>query len=995
MRKFTSIFNVRVVFLLFVVTTAAFCLTNTFNRSEKNSEYAESEENEGEKNGKEMYNEAAMRQHLEFERTKDPALGYVPKDRLIAAYNATEHSKQIAMRSRITTGTWIERGPKADEVGTNNNNPRDGGAITSGRMRALWVDLADPTGNTVWVGGIGGGLWKTTNFKTWPATWAPVNDFFTNMAVGSICQDPTNTNTMYFGTGERTFNSDAIRGGGVWKSTDNGVNWTLLAVTSSYYNVSKLLCDAAGNLYVGTIVSNTGGGSSGLFRSTNGGTSFTNISPNGIDSRISDFVISSTGRFHVATGYYNSASPGYRYTDNPGTVASNSWTSGSGFPSTLATNANCVLACKGDTLYAMPSTSSWTTPTIYKSVNGGANWAATTGSPTTAGNAGLNGNSPQGWYCIGIDVNPTDAQNVIIGSLNCYGTTDGGATWTQRSDWAANAGSTNQYVHADIQIVKWFANNQVLIGTDGGIFYSQDAGVSFQDRNSGLNIKQFYSCAFHPTLTDYFLAGAQDNGCHQFTTPGLNSTIEVSGGDGAFVHIDQDEPAYQFVSYVRNRFRRSTNSGDNWSQINFYKGTSGSPVDFGSFINTSEYDNAANIMYSGADARELFRWSTAQTTPATPVSPSNNYLGSGFPAGANILAIGNLRGRVSAITVSPYTPNLVYVGTDTARLLKISNANTFVSGSGATNTADSLYFPANSTISCIAVGTDDNNLMVTFSNYGVNNIWITTNGGTTWTAIDGNLPDMPVRWAVFDPSSNTKAWIATETGVWSTTAINGGSTVWAASPGFPTVRTDMIKYRAADQNLVAATHGRGLWTQSQASVLPINTFVLRGKWKNNSVELAWDYSNATAAAMYEIESSTNGTYFTKVGTPQFNTTYLDQPGITDIYYRVKGKNILGNISYSNVIHLKKGVEIRDIAAINIFPNPVRTNMKISFAASGNGLAQYRITATSGQVCWKKEEEISATGEYIREWNMQTLKPGTYLFTIVYNNKRITKKFVKL
>src|SRR4030095_10699463 len=148
---------------------------------------------------------------------------------------------------------------------------------------------------------------------------------FTNMAVGTICQDPTNTNTMYFGTGERTFNTDAIRGGGVWKSTDHGVNWTLLAATSSYFNVTKLLCDAAGNLYVGTIVSNSGGGSSGLFRSTNGGTSFTNISPSGVDSRISDFVISSTGRFHVACGYYNSATPGYRYTDNPSTVTSAGW----------------------------------------------------------------------------------------------------------------------------------------------------------------------------------------------------------------------------------------------------------------------------------------------------------------------------------------------------------------------------------------------------------------------------------------------------------------------------------------------------------------------------------------------------------------------------------------------------------------------------------------------------------------------------------------------
>lgn len=981
MKKFATILTGKSALLFFSAIVIFFSCNNNHERlSEEGSE----------EEGKDMYNEAAMAQQFEFERTKDPALGYVPKERLIAAYQYAEQSKQLAMRSRITAGTWIERGPNADAVGINNGNQRDGGiAVASGRMKAIWVDVADVTGNTVWAGGIGGGLWKTINFKTSPATWTPVNDFFTNMAVGGICQDPTNSNTMYFGTGERTFNTDAIRGGGVWKSTDHGINWTLLAATSSYFNVSKLLCDASGNLYVGTIVSNTGAGSSGLFRSTNGGTTFTNISPNGIDSRISDFVISSTGRFHVCTGYYNSATPGYRYTDNPSTVTSAVWTLAAvSFPVTSAANTNCILACKGDTLYAVPSNSSYVVPAIYKSTNGGANWAATATSPPNTGNTAFS--NGQAWYCLSVCVNPSNANNVIVGSLDCYGTTDGGATWTQRSDWVAGVGTTGQYVHADIQTIKWYAPDEVLIGTDGGIYYSADSAVTFVDRNVGLNIKQFYSCAYHPTLTDYFLAGAQDNGCHQFTTPGLNTTTEVTGGDGAFVHIDQNEFLFQFGSYVRNRFRRSINGGDNWFGVNFFKGTSASPTDFGSFINSSDYDNSANIMYSGSDAGEFFRWSTAQTT-----ANGSYYNTTGFPAGANILSVSNLTGTVSAVTVSPYTANRIYLGTGSSKLLKIDNAHTFITGSAGTDITGAS-FPAGSTISCIAVGSDDNNLIACFSNYGVMNLWVSTNGGTTWTGIDGNLPDMPVRWAVFDPASNTKAWIATETGVWSTTAINGASTVWAASPGFPTVRTDMIKYKAADKNLVAATHGRGLWTQSQASVLPINNFVLRGKWKTNStVELAWDYSSPTSVAGFQTESSTNGTYFTKTGASQINTTYFDQPGSPDIYYRIQGKNIFGNISYSNVIHLQKGVETKDFTNLKLFPNPVRTDMKISFAASGEGLVHYQVTTINGQVCWKKDENISLTGDYIRDWNMQQLKPGTYLFTISYNNKKITQKFSKL
>lgn len=970
MKKFYPIFTVKVVVFLLVVTMIMFFFKKNHEKISEKIAFIENDEKNDE-TGKDMYDEAAASQQLEIEKTKDPALGYVPKERLMSAFQYAELSKQIAMRSRSTVATWVERGPTADVVGGSNDNTRNGVApVASGRMKALWVDRSDASGNTVWAGGIGGGLWKTTNFKTSPASWIPVNDFFTNMSIGSICQDPTNNNTMYFGTGERTYNKDAIRGNGVWKSTDHGVNWTLLAATSNYMNVSKVLCDASGNLYVGVIQNNLSGGTSGFFRSTNGGTSFTSISPNGIDPRVSDFVISSTGRLHICTGYYNSATPGYRYTNSPSTVTSASgWTTAAAsFPVTSTTNINCVLACKGDTLYALPCDNTSNVTTVYKSIDGGANWAATATSPSNGGLTGFC--SSQGWYCLAIDVNPTNANNVIIGSLNCYATTDGGSSWTRVSDWVT--GSTGQYVHADIQIIKWNTNNDILVGNDGGIFYSPNGGSIFQDRNTGLNIKQFYSCDYHPTLTNYFLAGSQDNGCHQFTTTGLNTTTEVTGGDGSYVHIDKQNPMNQICSYTYNKYRLSTDGGSTWTQYNLSVA--------GKLINPTDYDNTNKLLYACNGANSYSRWDPINT-PGTLTS----------------VALASLNANMaSAVTVSPHINNRVYFGTDlsggASRVIKCDNANATPTATDITGTLPSLY------VSCIAVGPNvsDNDLIVTYSSYdaSLRHIFYSTNGGTTWTNISGNLPDMPVRWAVFDPASNTKAWIATETGIWSTTAINGASTVWAASPGFPTVRTDMVKYRSVDQILVAATHGRGLWTQSLAIVLPINNFLLRGKWKSTStVELSWDYSN-NAGASFEIESSSNGTYFIKASASQTNTNYLDQPSTADIYYRVKGKNIFGNVSYSNVIHLQKHTEIKDITAVRIFPNPVKDNMKIAFASSGNGVAHYQVTSSNGQVCWKKDEDISATGEYIREWNMQSLKPGTYVFTIVYNNKKITQKFSK-
>lgn len=720
-------------------------------------------------------NPAGISARLQFEidKTKDPALGYVPQSRLVEAYRI--RSERIKNNTASSLFSWTERGPNSDAVGASNGNTRPGNGKTSGRVRAIWEDLGDATGRTVWVGGIDGGLWKTNDITANPATWTPINDFFGNLAIGSICQDPTDVNIMYFGTGEKAINADAVRGAGIWISTDHGVNWSVMPGTANFWNVSKVLCDASGNLYVAC---NSISNNAGLQRYTKSTGTWTNITPSGLDPRVPDMVLSSTGRLHISCGYYNTAaaSSGYRYTDNPATVTSASWTSPA---TTFPTQYNVALACNGNTLYALPSTSAFEVTTIYKSTNGGANWAATTATPAFT--------SGQAWYCMAVAIDPNNANNVIVGSLDCYKTTNGGTSWTKISEWV---GTTGQYVHADQQIITWRSNNQVLVGCDGGVHYSANGGTNFSDRNQGLRIKQFYSVAIHPTSTNYFLAGAQDNGVHQLNNAGMGASVEVTGGDGAFVHIDQNQGQFQWGSYVYNQYRRSTNSGSSWSSVNYSSSA-------GQFINPTDYDDVNNIMYASGNANTFVRWSNPQS-------------GSTFTA---VTMSGLSSGKVTAVKVSPYTNHTVFFGGGgsgiTPSLIRATSANatpTFTSiiGTGMTT--------ASARISCIELGTNEQNIIVVYSNYGVNNVWVTTNGGTTWTAIDGNLPDMPVRWAMFYPGDNTKAIIATETGIWQTSLINGASTVWDPETGFPNVRTDMLQYRASDGLLAAATHGRGLFT---------------------------------------------------------------------------------------------------------------------------------------------------------------------------------------
>ena len=742
----------------------------------------------------------------EIDITKDPQLGYVPKAKLVDAYKfkkekikenqgkKKDKSSPGATTTGSTSGTttttaaigtaigfnWQERGPFKDVVGGSNGNTRPGNGITAGRVRAIWQDLSDATGNTVWVGGIDGGLWKTTAINSNPANWTNTNDFFANMAISSICQDPSNTNIMFFGTGEKAINADAVRGAGVWTSTDKGLTWNIIPGSENFWNVSKLVCDAAGNLYVGC---NTIFNNAGLQRLLKGSSTWENITPSGLDGRIADLELSSTGKLHISCGYYNSsdATTGYRYTATPATVTASTWTSAL---TTFTTNFNVDLASNGDVLYALPANSSFEVATIYKSVNGGVNWSATGATPTGLTNG-------QGWYNMAVAIDPNNANNVIVGGLDCYKTTNGGTSWTKISNWV---GTTGQYVHADQQAMLWNTNNRVLVTSDGGVHFSADGGTTFSDRNTGLNIKQFYSVAIHPTSTNYFLAGAQDNGVHQLNAAGIASSVEVTGGDGAFVHIDQNEPQFQWGSYVYNQYRRSTNTGTSWSSIN-YSGSAGK------FINPTDYDDISNIMYCSGNVDSYVRWSNAQS-------------GSTFTS----VSVPLLGAKVSAIKVSPYSANTVFLGSQgngiLTSLLKVTSAN-------GTAVTKSIIIPsmqiASANISSIELGTDENNIIVTFSNYGIPHVWVTNDGGTTWSNIDGGLPNMPVRWAMFFPGDNSKAIIATETGVWQTALINGTSTVWDPEETFPNVRVDMLQYRASDKLLAAATHGRGIFTTTLVS----------------------------------------------------------------------------------------------------------------------------------------------------------------------------------
>lgn len=725
-----------------------------------------------EKMNKQDQMEAAM--EYEVERSKDLKLGYIPRQRLLNAFEAVKRNA-LTQRGALPGITWNERGPS--NVG--------------GRTRSILIDKNDPTGNTIWAGSVGGGLWKGSNITTAGYSWSAVDNLFPNLAVSSIAQNPTNLNTLYFGTGEGFFNADAIQGGGIWKSTDDGVTWVHLPSTavaspsSTFSHIQKIVVKQVAGVEYLFVATRNGG----VRLSTNGGTSFSPVIVTGAtSSRCSDLEIGANGDIYASMGMNNvSGVPDmdgvYRSTDN-GTI----WTK-CVFPVTGYLRVEIATAPGADSvLYAgLQNSSNSTALGIYKSTNFGTTWTAVNnaGGGTWA--------ASQAWYDMAIAVDPDNPEHVIVGGLDTYVSSNGGTSWTKMSSWS---GGSPQFIHADHHYIHFFkgpSKTYLYFGNDGGVFFSADASIAIPPavgKNNGYNVTQFYHGAIGPAPgSNQYIAGSQDNGTQYFTAAGINSTTAVTGGDGAYCHIDDDNSNIQISQYIYNEYFITNN---NWASYSTVKVGS----NLGRFINPSDYDSRTNSLY-GAN-------SSSNYTLIKDVGGANT---SSTKTAAAFGAV------VSAIRVSPNTVSRVFFGMSNGRIVRVDNAD----GTTPVFTNITATVPQVGTVSEIAVQEDDDNhILYCISNYGTTSIWETKNGGTNWINIEGNFTqDVPVRAIMFSPNDPTQAFIGTEIGVYSTELLDGASTNWGeTNTGLARVRIDHLEYRKGEGTLLAVTHGRGIYTST-------------------------------------------------------------------------------------------------------------------------------------------------------------------------------------
>lgn len=728
-------------------------------------------------------------------------------------YNIQQELKEQRAYQQRTPGDaidnqWQERGP---------NN-------VGGRTRMVLFDPNDDDNKRVFAGGVSGGLWVNNDITDENSSWTRVG-IDENLSVTCMAVDPNNSQIMYLGTGELYVAQQAL-GNGIWKSTDGGATWTNIYkvrgtttsgyVPGTYYitdiivrdkdgdnltpNDSEIFASVGANFYSSNPINTyVGVNDYGIFKSTDEGANWSKITldVDGNSVAGNDFEIGLDNTLWLGTiSNVDGKGGGRIYNSLDGNTFTLKHTITNGKRTEISVSKQ-----NANTLYVLVEVKTTNFVALLKTTDAFATSPTALALPNDA-DTDIPANDftrSQAYYNLLIEVDPTNDDIAYVGGIDLFRTADSGASWSQISKWSENnnlASLNVSYVHADQHAMAFFPSdsNTAIFGNDGGIFYASSLSNAASNtnvinaRNKNYNITQFYSGAISQTASSiHFLGGSQDNGTQFFENPsnGINSSIKVSGGDGArsFIHKD-------------NSYIIVTNSYNKISRFNIpYTGNEvviSPSLSSVSFLNALALDENLNILYSNGGTH-LARFSDIKTSSPIRTNITNTLLN-----------------NITALKVSPFTTtsSKVFAGTRTGKVVKIENADT------ATQTITDISSGSFlGSVSSIEFGASENEIMVTFYNFGVESIWFTDDGGANWTNKEGDFPDTTVRCILMNPLNNDEVIIGTELGVWNTSNFRDAAPVWNQSyNGMSDVTVTSFSLRTADNTILATTYGRGMFT---------------------------------------------------------------------------------------------------------------------------------------------------------------------------------------
>ena len=760
-----------------------------------------------------------------------------------------------------TGTTWTNLGPTNADSETNGSTlfVRD-----SGRPVSIVVD---PTNTQIiYLATSGGGVWKTTTGGT---SWTAITDTMGTLACGALAMDPNNHNTLYLGLG------DAFDGTGIGfvKSTDGGTSWSapvFLGTSTSIRDVQVCPTDST------IILAAT---NAGLFRSTNSGASFTQVSiATGVATAPVCWQLAYGGGTNwamtVEADTTNTAGSGQIYYSSDNGVT---WAQATGMTKTGGIKRLSMASAPSQrlTMYAMgqraaPSVASdpaTDLADIFKSTDGGHTWTALNANTKNYTNTNSESSSltkllgGQGFYNHVILVDPTNPSIAYFGGqlLLCQ-TSDGGSTFSQKTNWLAQF--SLPYVHADFHAGAIDASGTIYVGTDGGIFKQTSAASNTwtSDLNIGIASHLIYSVGSSLNNRNAVIGGFQDNGTRvrSGTTATFNQQI---GGDGFGSNINPTNAQNMLGTLYYTRVYKSTDGGSTFSAASTGITESNNPSTgvFTTRVVPGLADATGNTVYTFANLK---------------VYKSTNYAGSWTATAAAPVTTGNIR----AVAAAKSDGTKIGVTANSGRVFLSAN-----SGSSWTQVADltTNNLPNSSGgYSYLWFDTANFNTVYVASVYPSatsNHIWKSSNFGSTWTAIDGSAASsngfpfgVPVNTIQNDPGDSLTLYAGTHLGVYKSS--DGGSTWTRFGSGMPLVNvTDF--YVAPDSSLLrASTFGRGFWelnpgvtvTAPAIVTQPASTTVAVGSTASFSVTasgtapLTYQWSKNAAA----ISGATSATYTT-------------------------------------------------------------------------------------------------------------------------------------
>lgn len=627
--------------------------------------------------------------------------GYV-KDRnfLFREWESYNKKRNKEYQNRI-----VNTGDNWSELGPTYWNETSGWNSGVGRISGFSVEKNDQ--NHIIVGSIGGGLWKTTNRGT---NWSPLTDNHGNMYVYSLAIDPSNNSTYYWGSSS----------GRVYKSTDSGSTWSSIANAGSSSILKILIHPTDSNIVFAC------SRYSGLFRSTDGGTSWIQV----ISGQSYDVEFDPNDTNIV----FASGDKVFRSTDN-----GVSFTEVTG----VGSDVKMIGVTKADSnrVYVVEANGS-SFGGFYKSTDNGVSF-----SKLDHGNKNYFGyqsdasdNRGQAPRDMGIAVSPTDADDVHIAGINTWRSTDAGSNFSITSQWVPSSAENQNigYCHADVDDIEFIGNNFYVI-SDGGIFVSEDpTNVSkdyYKDLTPGLGIRQFYLMGISQTNPVVVSAGAQDNGSSVLRSDG--TWADWLGADGFESIVDVNDSNILYGTIYNGNMYKSTDQGTTATSIP-------RPEETG-WVTPLEQDKDGDLYFGGS--------SIYKSTDG----------------GASWTAISQLFGWqnfANQLKISSSDKNIIFASTGN-QLFKAINGG--VDSGGGVGTGVENWSQINGfsgSINSLSIHPTDPNKVAIAVTGTSEKVYVTTDGGANWTAKSTGLPDFTAYAIVWDNNGKDGLYLGMDYGIY-------------------------------------------------------------------------------------------------------------------------------------------------------------------------------------------------------------------------------------